>query len=156
MRSSEMMKRTLSLSLAPKRANGQEGEDSEATKNHPTRPSFSYLDSFAPGCTGGAGETVHDHLQALAASVGNLVQFAYRPSCLGLWRGCERNPVIHDMIPVADHPETSDLRIYPAALLHGSSLPSKASWGAKDLPSSVRLSWLGQFQLSREKQDTNR
>ena len=104
------------------------------------RLSFFLLGSFLRKRRRGVfGETVHDHLQALAASGGNLVQFAYRsllPWVFG--EVVEGTSVIHDMIPVADHPETSDLRIYPAALFVRIFAPAQA--GAKDLPSSVRLS----------------
>ena len=69
---------------------------------------------------GVAGESIKDHLQTLASARSNLVQGAYFLFLAWILEQVMKSALaVEEMGPIPDHPEVSDLRINPAALLEG-------------------------------------
>ena len=66
------------------------------------------------------GESIKDHLQTLASTGSNLVQGAYFLFLAWILEQVMKGALaVEEMGPIPDHPEVSDLRINPAALLEG-------------------------------------
>ena len=65
-------------------------------------------------------ESIKNHLQTLASARSNLVQGAYFLFLAWILEQVMKGALaVEEMGPIPDHPEVSDLRINPAALLEG-------------------------------------
>ena len=100
---------------------------------------------------GVAGESIKDHLQTLASAGSNLVQGAYFLFLAWILEQVMKGALaVEEMGPIPDHPEVSDLRINPAALLEGILIAAQP--GYKGFPiqfDGSRGGYPGEFKKGR-------